>query len=189
METVTATSFLNATAQDWEYLARQGSESYVAHAGEAHLQLLEAQRDNPTYGWQVNNYQHSLQCATRALQSGETEEFVITALFHDLAQDFYPYRHDEMAAKLLEPYLSEENLWIVAHHQVFQLSFRVNSRFDTDACKRHADNPYYERALYFCEHYDQNCFDPTFEHLPLEHFVPMVKRHFADVMRRHIRAY
>ena len=123
MQTVNATSFTEATAADWETLARQSESDYVEGAGDAHLQMLEAQRNNGSPGWRVNNYQHSLQCATRALRAGEDDEFVITALFHDLAQDFFPYAHDAMAAKLLEPYLSEENLWIVANHQVFQLSF------------------------------------------------------------------
>ncbi len=188
-ETIRATSFRDATAAEWEALVERGNEAYVEYAGDAHLQLLEAQRDNPTAGWNVNNYQHSLQCATRALRAGEPDEFVITALFHDLTQDFFPYSHDKMAARLLEPFLSEENVWIVEHHQIFQLSFRTHSRFDTKACERYRDHPYFEKALYFCEHYDQGCFDPNYDHEPLETFAPLVKRHFAAAMQGQIRTY
>lgn len=189
MDAVSARSFREASAEDWEVLVAAGQRAYVENAGEAFLQMLEAQRDNACQGWMINNYQHSLQCATRALRAGEDDELVITALFHDIAQDFYPYAHDRMSAALLEPYLGEENLWIVANHQVFQLAFRTRSRFDTRACEKHRGHPFYERALHFCEHYDQNCFDPDYPHEPLETFAPMVKRHFSAVMRERVRPY
>lgn len=189
MPTVAATSFRETSAEEWDFVARRAQSAYVDGAGDAFLQLLESQRHNPSLGWQVNNYQHSLQCATRAMQAGEDDEFVITALFHDIAQDFEPYSHDKMAAALLAPYLGERNLWVVAHHQTFQLSFRTQSRYDTRAHERHRGHPHYEHAMYFCEHYDQNCFDGRFEHYPLETFVPVVKRHFAAVMRERIQAY
>ena len=68
METVTARSFREASAEDWETLVAVGERAYVENAGDAFLQMLEAQRDNPCQGWMINNYQHSLQCATRALR-------------------------------------------------------------------------------------------------------------------------
>jgi predicted HD phosphohydrolase len=186
---VQATCFKEATAGDWELLVATGNAAYVEEAGDGHLQMLAAQQHNSTRGWQINNYQHSLQCATRALRAGESEEFVITALFHDLAQDFYPYIHDQMSAKLLEPYLSDENLWIVANHQVFQLSFRTHSRFDRTVHEKHKDNPFFDRARYFCEHYDQNCFDPDYVHEPLETFAPMVKAHFSACMQDQLKTF
>ncbi len=30
--------------------------------------------------------------------------------------------------------------------------------------------------MYFCENYDQNCFDPDYDTLPLEFFEPMLRR-------------
>ena len=35
----------------------------------------------------------------------------------------------------------------------------------------------------FCEKYDQNCFDPDFESLPIEFFEPMVRRIFSQEPR------
>jgi hypothetical protein len=34
-------------------------------------------------------------------------------------------------------------------------------------------------AVYFCEHSDENCFDPDYPSLPLEHFAPMVREVFS----------
>ena len=40
------------------------------------------------------------------------------------------------------------------------------------------DNPYYESCREFCEKYDQNSFDPDYDTLDLEFFLPMVKELF-----------
>jgi predicted HD phosphohydrolase len=182
MKTVQATSFLTASAADWETAVEIGNRHYVATAGEAVLNLLKSQKDDPKHGWQVNNYQHSLQCATRALRQGEDEEFVICALLHDVGQELDPFSHDKIAAQILKPFVSEINHWVIENHQVFQLHFRVNSKFDLDACEKYRGHPGFEKTLYFCEHYDQNCFDPEYDYLPIETFEPMVRRMFSRVM-------
>ena len=184
-----ATSFREMSADDWACLGAQSARDYVDNAGDAYLQMLAAQANNASHGLPVNNYQHSLQCATRAMEAGEEDECVIAALFHDLAQDFFPYDHDAKTAALLAPYLSAPWLWVVAHHQVFQLSFRDHSNYDRKAHLKYRDHPHFERALRFCEFYDQNCFDPDFVHAPLDTFAPMVKRHFAAVMRERLVPY
>jgi predicted HD phosphohydrolase len=186
MRTIEATSFLTASAADWETAVEIGNRHYVATAGEAVLKLLESQKDDPKHGWQVNNYQHSLQCASRALRQGEDEEFVACALLHDVAQELDPFSHDRIAAQILRPFVGEINHWVIEHHQVFQLHFRVNSRFDVAACEKYRGHPGFERALYFCEHYDQNCFDPEYDHLPLETFEPLVRRLFSRVMEERL---
>ncbi len=182
MKTVQTTSFLTASAADWDAAVEIGNRHYVATAGEAVLKLLKSQKDDPKHGWQVNNYQHSLQCATRALRQGEDEEFVVCALLHDVGQELDPFSHDKIAAQILRPFVREINHFVVENHQVFQLRFRVNSKFDLDACEKYRGHPGFEKALYFCEHYDQNCFDPEYDHLPIETFEPMVRRMFSRVM-------
>src|SRR5438270_1090159 len=57
MKTIEATSFLTASAEDWETAVEIGNRHYVATAGEAVLKLLASQKDDPKQGWQVNNYQ------------------------------------------------------------------------------------------------------------------------------------
>lgn len=186
MTTVQATSFLAASAADWDGAVEIGNRHYVATAGEAVLKLLKSQKDDPRHGWQVNNYQHSLQCATRALRQGEDEEFVVCALLHDVGQELDPFSHDQIAARILKPFVGEINHWVVENHQVFQLRFRVNSKFDLNACEKYRGHPGFEKALYFCEHYDQNCFDPEYDHLPIESFEPMVRRMFSRVMEERL---
>jgi predicted HD phosphohydrolase len=180
MTVITATSFRQASASEWEAVSTRGNRHYVAHAGQAALALLASQRDAPSpEGWLVNNYQHSLQCASRALRAGESEEFVVCALLHDIGQDLDPLGHDKIAGTLLAPFVSAEHAWMVSHHQVFQLHFRTHSQFDRHALERYRDHPYFERTYYFCENYDQNCFDPAYDSLPLETFEPLVRRLFA----------
>lgn len=173
--TVAATTFREATAEDWEYVTKLGREAIQKNAGRPVIDLLRSQKDVPNHGWQINNYEHSLQCATRALKNGETEEYIVACLLHDLCQDLNPYNHDKLAGDALRYYVSEELHWVVANHQIFQLSFRDHSKFDTKACEKYRGHPYFETAMRFCEHYDMNCFG-KYDYLPLEHFEPMVYR-------------
>jgi predicted HD phosphohydrolase len=39
---------------------------------------------------------------------------------------------------------------------------------------RYRDHPYWRDCAEFCAKYDQNCFDPDFDTLPLSHFEPLV---------------
>ena len=49
-----------------------------------------------------------------------------------------------------------------------------------DARERYRDHEWFDACAEFCERYDQNCFDPAYESLPIEHFEPMVRRVFAE---------
>ena len=50
----------------------------------------------------------------------------------------------------------------------------------THARERYRGHPWLDACAEFCERYDQNCFDPDYEPLPLEFFEPMVRRVFAE---------
>ena len=172
---IKATSFREASAEDWDLVTRLGREAIQKNAGRPVIDLLRSQKDVPNHGWAVNNYEHSLQCATRALKNGESEEYVVSALLHDVCQDLNPYNHDKLAGDALRYYVSDELYWVVQNHQVFQLSFRDHSKFDTKACEKFRGHPHFEAAMRFCEHYDMNCFG-KYDYLPLETFEPMVYR-------------
>lgn len=184
---VAATRFDRATAEDWEQVVATGRAHYLAKAGVAALALLESQKDEPSNGWPVNNYEHSLQCATKALRNGEDEDYVVATLLHDIGQDLDPHRHDRIAGTVLKPFLSPASHWMVANHQVFQLSFRTHSRFDTKAVEKYRGHPYFERTLRFCDLYDQSCFDPGYDWMPLGAFEAMVRRTFGTVMEERLR--
>lgn len=128
---VAATSFRDATAADWDYVTRLGREAMERDAGRAVMALLRSQKDVPRHGWQVNNYEHSLQCATRALRNGESEEYVVCCLLHDVTQDLNPYNHDKSAGDLLRYHVSDENHWVIANHQIFQLPPSATIRAST----------------------------------------------------------
>ena len=120
--------------------------------------------------------------------AGESQEFVVCALLHDIGQDLDPLGHDKIAGILLKPFVSEAHYWMVANHQAFQLHFRTHSRFDKSADAQFRDHPHYALTYQFCEHYDQNCFDPTYDSLPLEFFEPMVRKLFARGIEKRIKA-
>ena len=137
--------------------------------------------DGSTLGYQVTRYEHSLQSATRAYHNGESEEYVVAALLHDIGDDLSPLNHGEMVAAILKPYVSEKICWIIKYHPLFQTYYYAHfAGGDPNARDRYKASPYYQATVDFCEHYDQNCFDPNYDSLPLEFFEPMVRRIFAE---------
>ena len=83
-------------------------------------------------------------------------------------------------ALVLEPFVSEANLFMVRRHAIFQgYHFFDRLGFDRNARDRFKDSPYYEDCKRFCHNYDQNAFDPNYESKPLEFFEPMMRHLFA----------
>ena len=130
-------------------------------------------------GYRITRLEHSLQTATRAWQSGADEDWVVSALLHDIGDVFAPYNHDEYAASILRPFVREQCTWAVQHHADFQMYYYGHHvGGDQNKRDRHAGYPYYQDCADFCELWDQESFDPDFQSLPLEFFVPMVHRIF-----------
>ena len=126
---------------------------------------------------QVSRLVHSLETATLAHQDGRDEEYVVCALIHDIGDLLAPYNHGEFAAKLLQPYISERNYWMVANHHPFQGFYYFDEMgLDKDMREQHRGHPHFEYTLEFCEKYDVPAFDPEMDHMPLEAFEPMVRR-------------
>ena len=42
----------------------------------------------------------------------------LCALIHDIGDVLTPHNHPDLAAAVLKPFVSEENHWMVAHHDV-----------------------------------------------------------------------
>ena len=68
----------------------------------------------------MSRLEHSLQSATRALKSGESEEMIVATLLHDIGDELAPMNHSEYAASVLKPYVSEKTHWIIEKHGEFQ---------------------------------------------------------------------
>lgn len=177
----TFTAMEHSTEEDWAII---GGESAEFSAGLpdrvlTHLKLLEGD----TGGFPVTRMEHSLQTATRCLDAGKDEEYVVCALLHDIGDTLGSYNHADIAASILEPFISEENHWIVKHHGIFQgYYFFQHIGLDREMREQYRDSPYFDACAEFCR-YDQAAFDPDFESKPLEFFEPMVRRVLAKPKR------
>ena len=83
----------------------------------------------------------------------------------------------DFAATLLEPYISEKNFWILKHHGIFQGYYFFHFLgLDRDMRDKYKDHEYWKDCAEFCAKYDQNSFDPKYDTLPIETFIPMLER-------------
>jgi predicted HD phosphohydrolase len=169
------TAMTEGAAEDWAAIGRAAA----AHRGEHvdrildHLNLLKGDHG----GFAVDRLEHSLQTATRAHRDGRDEEYVVCALLHDIGDILLPASHAELGAAILKPYVSEENHWILEHHGIFQgYYFFHHLGLDRDMREQFRGHPWFEATAQFCHLYDQNSFDPGSDSMPLEAFVPMMRR-------------
>ena len=168
----------DGTADDWQIIAGHMLPFMGALPGRiiTHLKLL----DGDYGGYPVDRLEHCLQTATRAHRDGRDEEYVVCALLHDIGDTLGPSNHADVAATILEPYISEENHWIIKHHGIFQgYYFFHYVGLDRDGRDAFKDHPHYQACADFCHLYDQNSFDVDYASEPLEFFLPMVQRVLA----------
>ena len=169
----------DSTQEDWQ---RIGGEFRQFAGGlperiVKHLQILEGDYG----GFPIDRYTHSLQTATRALRAGRDDEYVVCALLHDIGDTLGAFNHPDIAAAILKPFVTEENLWMVQHHGIFQGHYFFHHLgLDRDMRDAFRDNPHYDRTAEFCELYDNPAFDPKGETLPIAEFMPMLQRVMAQ---------
>jgi len=171
-----------STREDWQILGAEFMQlaSQLPDRVIAHLELLQGDFG----GFPVDRYQHSLQTATLALRDGRDEEYVVCALLHDIGDTLGSYNHPDIAAAMLQPFVSEENHWMVKHHGIFQGHYFFHHiGMDRDMREQFKDHPCYERTAEFCALYDNPAFDAGAQALPIEHFEPMLRRVFATPRR------
>ena len=155
------------------------AKPYIAGTGDRVLAYLERLKGGGFPGYRVDRYEHSLQTATRALRAGEGEEFVVASLLHDLGDDLAPENHSELGASVLRPYVAQYTYWMVLQHGLFQGYYYFGKTGkDPNARERHRDHPAYDMTVRFCADYDQLSFDPDYDTLGIDHFLPMVERLF-----------
>ena len=169
----------DSTAADWQLIAGEFMPFAQALPQRVvkHLQILQGDYG----GFPVDRYTHSLQTATRAWRDGQDDEYVVCALLHDIGDTLGAFNHPDIAAAILKPFVSEENLWMVQHHGIFQGHYFFHhlglDRNMRDSFKSH---PHYDRTEEFCALYDNPAFDPKAETLPIEEFMPMLQRVMAQ---------
>ncbi len=172
------TRMQDSTKEDWALILPEAMKMAKALPGRvlAHLALL----DGDYGGFPVDRYTHCLQSATLALKDGRDDEYVACALLHDIGDTLGTYNHPDIAAAILKPFVSEENLWMVQHHGIFQgHNFFHYIGLDRNLRERFRDNPHYERTVEFVDRYDDPAFDPKAETFPVSTFEPILERVFA----------
>ncbi len=169
----------DSTAEDWQIIGREFKHfaSQLPDRIIAHLRLLE----NDYGGFPVDRYTHCLQTATRAWRDGRDEEYVVCALLHDIGDTLGSFNHADIAAAIVQPFVSEDNHWMVKHHAIFQgYYFFQHIGLNRDLRDQFKTHPAYERTAEFCALYDNPAFDPRAEALPLSEFEPLLRRVMAQ---------
>lgn len=176
-------------AADWALLARQRRDFYAKLQADHVLRLLRAMEHDPTWGYQVNTYQHCLQSATMVLRDGHDEETVVVALLHDIGFTLCPDSHGAFAAALLAPYVGEHHVWMLERHGIFQ-DAHAHEHPDADPAERERwrGHPHFAWAADFALRYDQNAIRADYPNAPLAYFEPMVQRLFSKPPRRLVPA-
>jgi predicted HD phosphohydrolase len=180
MSRATFSRMEDSTAQDWRVIGGEFAEfsKQLPDRVLKHLQLL----DGDYGGFPVDRMQHSLQTATRAWRDGRDEEYVVCALLHDIGDTLGSFNHFDIAAAILKPFVSDENLWMVQHHGIFQgYYFFHHIGLDRELRENFRAHAHFARTEEFCALYDNPAFDPKAEALPLSEFEPLVRRVFGNV--------
>ena len=176
------THMKDGSAEDWKIIGAEAKNSFneLPERIIKHLMLLEGDDG----GYAVDRLTHSLQTATLAHKDGKDEEYVICALLHDIGDTLGPSNHADVAATILEPFISEENHWMVKHHAIFQgYYFFEYLGLNRNLRDQYLEHPYYEKTLEFIEKYDAPAFDPEMETYPLSFFEPMLRSVLAKPKR------
>ena len=142
-----------------------------------HLKALDDEEPLKGRFGAVSRFTHCLQTATLAHRAGEDDEYVALALVHDIGDILGPYNHGEFAATLMAPFLTEANHWMVAHHHCFQGYYYFEYLgLDKNMREQFRGHPHFERTIKFCEAYDEKAFDPKLDTMPIEAFMPVLRR-------------
>lgn len=177
---VSFTAMADGTADDYELLDRY-ERTFAAGLADRIMSTLEGLTDS-LGGYQITRLEHSLQSATRARLDGASVDWVVAALVHDIGDELAPFNHSELAASILQPYVSEEIHWVVQHHGVFQSYYYAHHLGgDRNARDRFRDHRWAGLCEEFCERWDQNSFDPDFAIHSLDSFTDDVREVFGRV--------
>ena len=167
-----------STEEDWKVIGRESMKALEGLPDRVldHLRLLEGDFG----GFPIDRLQHSLQTAALAAECGEDEEYIVCALLHDIGDTLGSANHADVGAAILQPFVSEENHWMLKHHGIFQgYNFFHHLGLDRNMRDQWRGTENYDRTEAFIRKYD----DPAFDHekalIPLEPFEDMVRNVFA----------
>ena len=171
--------------EDYELLANFEDE-FIEGTAERVIRVLKG-LDSSLGGYKVSRLEHSLQAASRAMRENAEEEMVVAALLHDIGDEIAPLNHSELAASVLKPFVSEKTRWIVEKHGLFQ-TYYYNHHYGKDRNLRNQfkGHEFYEDTINFCHRWDQSSFDPNYDTISLDDFIPLVGKVFSRVPYRNL---
>jgi len=173
---VSFTAMEHGTQEDYDIVAASERAGIAQLPDRVLGWLRQMDGDSP---YQISRLHHCLQTATRAENDDADDETVVCALLHDIGDILAPSNHSQVAAALIEPYVSDKNYWIVKHHGLFQGYYYFHFRGqDRGVREKYRQHPHYQACVDFCANWDQPSFDPDFETRPLEHFETRVRALF-----------
>jgi predicted HD phosphohydrolase len=175
-------SMTEGTQEDWMTIAGASSRFSAGLADRVldHLRLL----DGDYGGFAIDRLQHSLQTATRAYRANRDDEYVVCALLHDIGDTLGSFNHPDIAAAILKPFVTDENLWMVQNHGIFQgYYFFHYLGLDRNMRDQFQDHPFYDRTAEFCQDFDQAAFDPDYPTMAIGEFEPAVRQLLSAPVR------
>ena len=185
MEKVKFTEMQHGDQEDYDLLTKF-EDKYIEGTADRVIRILK-NLDSSLGGYQVSRLEHSLQAASRALRDKADEEMIVASLLHDIGDEIAPLNHSEISAAVLRPFVSEKTHWIVQQHGLFQ-AYYYNHHYghDRNLRDKYKGHPFYKDTIRFCETYDQNSFDPAYDTIKLQEFIPMVHRIFDREPHKHV---
>ena len=176
------TNIKDSTRADWKLI----DESYVELRSLLPARLMGTLEllDTIQGALPVTRLEHSLQAATRAFRDNKDDQYIFTALFHDIGSYFTHVNHAEISAAMIRPYVRDDLHWMILHHEIFQ-SYHY---FDQIGLNKNGRDEFTAHRLYqptveFCEKYDAPSWDKNYESKKLDDFYDLVDSVTKDKRR------
>lgn len=165
---------------DWLVIANSTKKLHEINTHKAIINLLN-QCARYSFGMPVNVLQHCLQTATRAARANASDEMVLGALLHDVGIAISYPGHAQISASIIRTFVSEDVYKSVLHHHEFELA-HYGHRIGQSTTMRnlYLSEPWYATAAKFADEWVQVSYDRGYVSYPLEEFIPLIKREFAE---------
>lgn len=169
-----------STLFDWLVIANSTSKLHEINTHRAIINLLN-QCARYSFGMRVNVLQHCLQTATRAARANASDELVLAALLHDVGIAISYPGHAQISASIIRTFVSEAVYKTVLHHHEFELA-HYGHRIGQSTRMRnlYLNEHWYATAAKFVDEWVQVSYDPGYDSYPLQEFIPLIKREFAE---------
>lgn len=175
---VSFTAMKDGTVEDYEIIAANDELTASELPDRLIEHLREMGEDDGAY--KISRLEHVLQCATRVYRDSTDIDWVMAGLFHDIGDVLAPFTHGQVAAEIIRPFVKEEVSWVVRNHGTFQMFYNASlSKELRNSRDKFKEHPYFQLAVDFCERWDQNSFDPTYNSEDLDFFIPMIREVFT----------